>query len=52
MTVRKSGVAAPCSFFGGAEVRFTTVEYMPHATMTEMSCRIWNEIFFRFQRDN
>lgn len=32
-------------------VRFTTVEYMPHATMPEMSDRIWNEFFSRFSRE-
>lgn len=31
-------------------VRFTTVEYMPHATMTEMSYRIWEEFFCKFSR--
>ncbi len=32
-------------------VRFTTVEYMPHATMTEMSYRIWDEFFSKFHRN-
>lgn len=31
-------------------VRFTWVEYMPHATMTEMSFRIWEEFFSKFAR--
>jgi len=36
---------------GAPMVRFTTVEYMPHATMTEMSYRIWNEFFSKFRRE-
>lgn len=31
-------------------VRYTAVEYMPHATMTEMSYRIWDEFFSRMVR--
>lgn len=31
-----------------APVRFTIVDYMPHATMTEMSFRIWEEFFSRY----
>lgn len=31
-------------------VGFTRVEYMPHATMEEMSWRIWNEFFSHFAR--
>ena len=31
-------------------VRFTSVRYMPHATMTEMSFRIWEDFFSHFQR--
>lgn len=32
-------------------VRFTGVEYFPHATNIEMSFRIWEEFFSRFRRD-
>lgn len=32
-------------------IRYTWVEYMPHATMPEMSFRIWNEFFSHFQRE-
>ena len=40
-----------CKNAEGVEtVRFTWVEYMPHATMTEMSFRIWEEFFSRFSR--
>ena len=31
-------------------VKYTWVEYMPHATMPEMSFRIWNEFFSKFSR--
>ena len=31
-------------------VRFTSVEYMPHATMPEMSLRIWEQFFSHFSR--
>lgn len=31
-------------------VRYTWVEYMPHATMTEMSFRIWEEFFSKFSK--
>ena len=31
-------------------IRYTWVEEMPHATMTEMSFRIWEEFFCRFTR--
>ena len=33
---------------GTAPVWFTQVEYMPHATMPEMSFRIWEEFFSQF----
>lgn len=33
---------------GTAPVKFTQVDYMPHATMTEMSFRIWEEFFSKF----
>lgn len=33
-------------------VRFTWLEYFPHATMPEMSYRIWDEYFSRFSRVN
>ena len=32
-------------------VNYTWVDYMPHATMTEMSFRIWEEFFSKFSRD-
>lgn len=32
-------------------VQFTQVDYMPHATMPEMSFRIWEEFFSKFSRD-
>lgn len=32
-------------------VRFTSVDYMPHATMPEMSLRIWEEFFSHFCRE-
>lgn len=32
-------------------VRYTWVEYLPHATMTEMSFRIWNEFFSKIRRE-
>lgn len=35
---------------GTAPVRFTQVDYMPHATMPEMSYRIWEEFFSKFSR--
>ncbi len=35
---------------GTAPVRFTHVDYMPHATMPEMSFRIWEEFFSKFSR--
>ena len=34
-----------------APVQFTQVDYMPHATMPEMSFRIWEEFFSKFSRD-
>ncbi len=37
---------------GTAPVRFTQVDYMPHATMTEMSFRIWEEFFSKYSRTN
>lgn len=33
-------------------IRYTWVEAMPHATMTEMSYRIWNEFFSKIRRDS
>lgn len=33
-----------------APVQFTQVDYMPHATMPEMSFRIWEEFFSKFSR--
>ena len=36
---------------GTAPVQFTQVDYMPHATMPEMSFRIWEEFFSKFSRD-
>ena len=35
---------------GTAPVQFTQVDYMPHATMPEMSFRIWEEFFSKFSR--
>lgn len=35
---------------GAPMVSFTWVDYMPHATMTEMSFRIWEEFFSHFRR--
>lgn len=35
---------------GTASVQFTQVDYMPHATMPEMSFRIWEEFFSKFSR--
>ena len=35
---------------GTAPVQFTQVDYMPHATMPEMSFRIWEEFFHKFSR--
>ena len=35
---------------GAPMVRYTWVDYMPHATMPEMSFRIWEEFFSRFSR--
>ncbi|MDO4615338.1 MAG: PHB depolymerase family esterase, partial [Lachnospiraceae bacterium] len=35
---------------GTAPVRYTQVEYMPHATMPEMSFRIWEEFFSGLSR--
>ena len=37
---------------GAPMVNFTWVDYMPHATMTEMSFRIWEEFFSKFSREN
>ena len=37
---------------GAPMVRYTWVDYMPHATMTEMSFRIWEEFFSKFSREN
>ena len=36
---------------GAPMVNYTWVDYMPHATMTEMSFRIWEEFFSKFSRD-
>lgn len=33
-------------------VRFTSVSYMPHATMPEMSFRIWEQFFSHFSRND
>ncbi|MCQ5128749.1 hypothetical protein NE562_03700 [Butyricicoccus faecihominis] len=33
-------------------VRFSWIEFFPHATMPEMSYRIWDEHFSRFSREN
>lgn len=35
---------------GAPMVNYTRVDYMPHATMTEMSFRIWEEFFSKFSR--
>jgi poly(3-hydroxybutyrate) depolymerase len=37
---------------GTTPMWYTQVEYMPHATMPEMSFRIWEEFFSRFRRNN
>lgn len=37
---------------GAPVVNFTWVDDMPHATMTEMSFRIWEEFFSKFSRQN
>ena len=37
---------------GAPVVNFTWVDYLPHATMTEMSFRIWEEFFSKFSREN
>ena len=36
---------------GAPMVNFTWVDYMPHATMPEMSFRIWEEFFSHFSRE-
>ncbi len=36
---------------GAAPVWYTQVDYMPHATMTEMSFRIWEEFFSHLSRE-
>ncbi len=36
---------------GTAPVRYTQVDYMPHATMPEMSFRIWEEFFSGLRRE-
>ena len=33
-------------------VGYTWVDYMPHATMPEMSFRIWEEFFSKFSRED
>jgi len=39
-------------FKGGSPLlRYSWVEYMPHATMPEMSRRIWRELFSKVRRD-
>ena len=35
---------------GAPMVNYTWVDYMPHATMTEMSFRIWEKFFSKFSR--
>ena len=35
---------------GAPMVNYTWEDYMPHATMTEMSFRIWEEFFSKFSR--
>ena len=35
---------------GAPMVGYTWVDYMPHATMPEMSFRIWEEFFSKFAR--
>lgn len=35
---------------GAPMVRYTWVEHMPHAAMTEMSFRIWEEFFSKFSK--
>jgi poly(3-hydroxybutyrate) depolymerase len=37
---------------GTTPMWYTQVDYMPHATMPEMSFRIWEEFFSRFRRNN
>lgn len=37
---------------GAPMVNYTWVDYMPHATMPEMSFRIWEEFFSKFSRVN
>lgn len=37
---------------GAPMVNFSWVDYMPHATMPEMSFRIWEEFFSKFSRVN
>ena len=37
---------------GAPLVKYTWVDYMPHATMTEMSYRIWDEFFAHFSRED
>lgn len=41
-----------CREDGAPMVRYTWVDYMPHATMPEMSIRIWEEFFSKFSRVN
>ena len=41
---------AYCREDGAPMVRYSWVEYMPHATMTEMSFRIWEEFFSHFSK--
>lgn len=36
--------------YGQPMLRYTQVEYMPHATMPEMSWRIWDEFFVHWSR--
>lgn len=37
---------------GRPMLKYTTVSYMPHATMPEMSYRIWDEFFSHWSREN
>lgn len=50
---QKNGRFQDCFFEkeGTSPVRFTIVDYMPHATMPEMSFRIWEEFFSKFCRE-
>lgn len=41
-----------CNDEGLPMVRYTWIDYMPHATMPEMSFRIWEEFFSHWSREN